>query len=76
VDFPDPLSPTIKTNSPFLMCRLTSLSAGTPVEYDLLTDSIVIMLFPLFYPYVKSEFIKDARSFGFGYAEWELAVQI
>ena len=42
VDFPEPLSPTIKTNSPFLIVRLTLSKAGEPLEYDLLTRSSVM----------------------------------
>ena len=43
VDFPEPLSPTTKTNSPGSIFRLTSFSAGIPAEYDLLTFSSFII---------------------------------
>ena len=34
---PDPLSPTINTNSPLLICKFTLFNAGTPAVYDLLS---------------------------------------
>ena len=46
VDFPEPLSPTINTNSPFFICKSTPLSAGAPVAYALLTLFMVIISSP------------------------------
>jgi hypothetical protein len=48
VDFPEPLSPTIKTNSPSAISRFTLFSAGTPAEYDLLTFSNLIFSYSFF----------------------------
>ena len=43
VDFPEPLSPTTKTNPPSSIYRFTSVNAGIPAEYDLLTCSNLII---------------------------------
>ncbi len=59
VDFPEPLSPTINTNSPLLICKSTPFKAGAPVAYALLTLlSVIISSLPeacffLFLPLVS-----------------------
>ena len=48
VDFPLPLGPTRKTNSPSSMRKEMPLSAAVPVSYSFTTSLSRIMLFPQF----------------------------
>ena len=46
VDFPEPLFPTINTNSPSSISIFACFIAGDPVEYDLLTSFNTIITVP------------------------------
>ena len=48
VDLPEPLPPTMKTNSPFLISMFTFLRAGLPLTYSIDTFSSEMMLSAVF----------------------------